>query len=207
MTKFRPVTERHEKVIIVLGGESLRGFDFGSLPADVPIITCNFVIEHIPRAEYWISIDNHRPRRWLPNRPPGPKYFYGVPETATWLPTDIHGLRRMPRGPLCDDPREIVSGSSGYAAINLAYHFYARKGAVLGLDGEGGHFYDAGEPLIEVGHKDPEGYFDSFPGLFLMAVRQLQQRNCVVANGSFHSRVDCFPRMSPNEAVRWLMND
>lgn len=202
--KFLPVMERHEKAVIILGGESLRGFDFNSIPVDVPIVTCNFVADHIPRFDYWVSIDTNRPKKWLAGRPKGPKYFYGIPSHATWLPKDVHGLRRMPRGPLCDDPREIVSGSSGYAALNLVYHFQCRLVVILGLDGDGGHFYDANEPLIEAGHKDPQGYHDSFPALFAMARRQLDARRCVVMNASMKSRVDCFDKVPIGGALQCL---
>lgn len=197
---FKPVTQRHDRVIIILGGESLCGFDFNLVPDRVPVITCNFVMDYLPfNVDYWVSIDTGAPMSWFPTRPKGPYYFYGVPQIA---PPGAHALRRCARGPLREDKSEIVTGSSGYAALNLAYHFEAQKIAVLGLDGAGGHFYDRSEPLIEEGHRDPVWYHDSFPDLFAMGEEQLRGR---VMNGSPNSRVTCFPRCTPEEAIKWVM--
>ena len=204
---FRPVAKRHTSVLIVLGGESIKGFDFSLIHEDITIITCNFVVDHIPRADYWISIDTGTPRTWLPRRPRGPYYFFGVPDGTDWLPRDVHPLRRMPRGDdntLCHDKTQVRTGSSGYAALNLAHHFHAPRIGIIGLDGAGGHFYNPGENLIEPGHRDPVGYLHSFPGLFAAAVPQLNARGCMVINGSLRSTVDCFPRAAPEDVVKWL---
>jgi len=49
---FQPVKQKHNRVLIVGGGESLVGFDFDQIiDFDGVIITVNNVISYLPRAD------------------------------------------------------------------------------------------------------------------------------------------------------------
>lgn len=206
MATFEPVTQRHDRVLIVLSGASLIGFDFTTIPADVTIITVNRTVAYIPRADYWVSIDKNVWKKFT--KPEGTYYFYGIDNAVQSFPPRVHKLRRVSRehdSTLCENPCEVRTGNSGYAAENLAYHFHPRKIAFLGLDGIGAHFYDLTEPLIEDGHRDPVWYAGSLPGLFAASLPQLAARGIEVRNGSPESRVTCFPRCSPQDALDWIV--
>lgn len=81
--RFIPVTQRHDKVLIVGGGESLIGFDIEQLKDfDGVIITVNNVINHLPRAEYWMTVDPMRggePQEAMRNLKEGTYYYCAYP--------------------------------------------------------------------------------------------------------------------------------
>lgn len=100
---------------------------------------------------------------------------------------------RAPGG-LSEDPGTINTGNSGFGGLGLAYHMRPHKVALLGVDGRKERRVDGGMPRS----------LDHLPALFESAVPQLRSAGIEVANGSPDSEVDCFPRMTPREAVQWL---
>ena len=118
-------------------------------------------------------------------------------------PAGVTYLRRLAgEGPLgaryglSDDASTIHTGNSAYGALGLAYLMGARSVAILGLDGtRDAYAYGPGRPL---------GDFAHLPALFRSALPQLARAGVTVQNGSPASRIDCFPRLTPQAAVAWI---
>jgi hypothetical protein len=210
--KFENVKQRHKKVLIVGGGESLVGFDIGSLvDFEGVVITVNSVILHLPRVDYWITGDLARPHKALEKRKKDCYYYAGYPyhilEYA--LPEGIHYLDKVVSESftLQEDKNKITGGvDSMYCALNLAYHFEAEEITILGMDCYGyGHWYDLETPYN--GYDNPnfdEEYLDKIPEKYENCVKQFEERGTRIVNGSPKSRVDCFKRMKPEEAISYF---
>jgi hypothetical protein len=201
------VTETVERVAIVASGPSLRGIAL-DFPRSVTVIAVNAAIDHIPRADFWFSMDAHYLGRGQPNmtrmlhRRPGTRYYVAVRPYGRQHPGIVH-LRRdravnddkSPRG-LSEDPTGICVGNSAWGALQLAYLMgRPAKVALFGVDGtQAGYAWGDGNP----------GTLKHLPVLFRTAMAQLEAAGMQVVNGSPRSMVDCFPRMTVNEAMEWL---
>jgi len=231
---FIPVYQKHDKIIIIGGGESLIGFDFEQLnDFDGAIITVNNVIFHLPRADYWITVDpmdkEGNPQRGMREQFEGTYYYCAFPdlERRPWhnkfykMVENVHYLERIVPGnnesnygmnqkdgyELQEDKRKITTGDSIYGALGLAYHFGAKKIVMLGVDGYGyGHWYDKNSPYNAHGIKDFENkYLNNIPRIYRQSVQQFNNRGCEVINGSQESKVDCFKRTTPQEAISLVL--
>lgn len=90
-------------------------------------------------------------------------------------------------------PWEIHAGNSAYGALQLATHMGAKRVVLAGVDGttdKGLGGYHSG-PLVHL------------PALFQSLVPGLEELGVEVVNASSVSAVDCFPRMTPKEALEW----
>lgn len=207
--KYTHVRHRERKVAIVASGSSLTGVDLSRLDG-VPVIAVNRAVLHCP-ADYWVTIDPDRKNYALMSHPaPGVRYYCGVPETygvggsrdhhVPLLP-HVRYLRRVTEPGLATCRSTLHSGNSGYAALGLAYHLGARWIALLGIDGtQDRYFYPpTGSPQLW-----PRMSLAHMPDLFRSAVGQLLGSGIMVLNGSPSSRVKCFPRCTPEEAIEWI---
>lgn len=204
---YKPVTQRHEKVIIVAGGSSLKGFDLKKLEnlKGVATIAVNEALCCF-KADYFVTIDPNPIRSLLIAKEHEHTYkFVGFKEPVEnahmllrWKPTDGEDYR------LREEKDEIQTTNSGYAAFNLAYHFEAKKVLLLGIDADDQkHFYnDVSYPIGSVGY---EKSLNLIPACFEAALPQIKQRGIYVVNGSMRSRVDCFPKMTPDDGIDWLL--
>jgi hypothetical protein len=218
---FQEVTQRHEKVLIIGGGESLCGFDWKLLDDwDGVIITVNNVVYHLPRADYWITVDpmsGGLPQRAMREKINGVYYYCAFPDLnkdifdKPYYETveGIHYLERIvpeESYKLQEDKDKITTGDSCYGALGLAYHFEAKLIIMLGVDVNGGygHWYDKTDPYNrEWGDKFGE-YQSSLPHIYEQSVEQFQKRGTVVINGSLNSAIDCFTKMKPEEAIKYI---
>lgn len=231
---FEPVTQKHGKVIIIGGGESLEDFDFEQLKDfDGAVITVNNVIFHLPRVDYWITVDpmerSGLPQKGMRMQEDGVYYYCAYPDLEKY-PHDkpfyqevdgVHYLERIvPSGAeykyftdkdnyrLQEEKNKITTGDSIYGALGLAYHFEAKKIVLLGVDGYGyGHWYDKKDPYNAYNQKDfKKKYLDNIPRIYRQSVKQLSEKGVEVLNGSPSSIIDCFKRVSPQEAINWIRN-
>ena len=226
---FEKVIEKHKKVIIIAGGESFRGFDLKQLIGfDGAVIAVNNAILHLPRADYWITVDP-MDKDLYPQLPMRlnkdisnklfTKFYCAFPD-LTKIPDaqfykkveGVHYLERISLNDkekfvLQEDKDKITSIDSTYGALGLAYHFGATKIAIFGLDGYGhGHWYDKNDPYN--GHGMPSSWFMQYKRNLIYKYRhclpQLNKRHVKVYNGSKDSKIDAFPRYSPQEAFKLL---
>lgn len=179
----------------------------------VLVIAVNGAIEWCAAADWFFSLDPSAYVCGLVARPrDGVKYHMAVPDSygTRLAPLKRHRaprlehvtyLRRLTgngvrgaRPGLSEDPGAINTGNSAYGALGLAYHQRPDRIAMLGVDGTNHSYaYLPGRPGWSLTH---------LPGLFASALPQLA--GIEVINGSPESRVDCFPRVSPEAALAWL---
>lgn len=226
---FSEVKEKHERVLIVGGGESLSQFNFNLLKnLDIAVVTVNNVVFHLPVVNYWITIDpiqnDGLPQRGMREQKAGVKYFCGLPDLSkiqnagdrnyyqrAILPGVQYLERILPENDhytLQEDKSKITTGDSIYSALGLAYHFEARKIAMIGVDVYGfGHWYDSKSPYNGYNQSTEkwEAYRNNVRRIYAHSVDQFVDKGIQVYNGSEESFVDCFPRMSPLEAVSKLI--
>jgi hypothetical protein len=210
------------RYLIVCSGPSLGYADIErikALPASVRVIAVNGAIGHIPaRTNVWFTLDvSLENLDEMHRRRPGVQYVAALPEGVELackpqalqerfasVPEHVERLRRMEGGGvlgslpgLSEHKHCINTGNSGYGAMGLAYHDdEAQRIAIVGLDGKAGCYFYGG--------RGPRGRIDHLPALFSSAVPQLQRRGIYVVNGSPKSAIQCFPRISPAEALDWI---
>lgn len=186
------------RVVIVAGGPSMAGFDYESLtPPDkylAPVVAVNAAMFDIPRAfmGYWSDPDFYLKFKDRIDA------FEGLKFTS-----DGHGhgrpgitpLERKGMEGLETDPRYIAhGGNSGYAAINVAFHFGASEILLLGFDMKDG-------PEGEIhGHDHYPADFErriNYTGharCFRTMLPVLAEHGVKVINCTPGSAIDAFPR-------------
>lgn len=201
-------------IVIVGSGASLRGFDWSLVPASARIIAVNGAVEAVPRADAFFTLDpSARNRQRMRVQRAGVKYYAAVPDDyGSWRATcpvhragreqGVSWLRRIAGdGPLgschglSEDRGSINTGNSAYGALGLAYHWWAERIVLLGVDGRGDYWHEPGGPAGSLAH---------LPALFASALPQLAARGISVINGSPDSAVTCFLRLPPEAAMEWL---
>lgn len=212
-TCFKPVTQRHDKVIIVAGGNSLRGFNLDKLNIpNVVTIAVNKAVEYF-NADYFCTIDRFTPTI-VKHYPKNCYKFIGFKEPIF---KDFHNLKRYlihhedvvtkDNTLLCEQKDMIQTHNSAYGAFNLAYHVEAKKILLLGIDADHSpHFYDdLSNPVIyDKGTKGWENSLAKLPFLFKSALPQINKRGITVINGSIDSNIQCFNKMPILKSLEWI---
>jgi hypothetical protein len=214
---------KHNTVIIVCTGPSLKNYDFTKLKEMGYIIAVNDAGKFLPFADAWFTLD---PWGCGIRGAQFPAGFHGdmyaaVPEAfglgsarnlahRVEAHPQINYLHRIPfhsisahqltdydylHWGLNEDPGSINTGNSGYGALNMAYHMRPKNIILLGLDGTKGYFYDAGKVTRSLHH---------LPKIFSSAVPQLNAAGIEVINGSQFSTVSCFNRCNLNSVNKKL---
>lgn len=103
---------------------------------------------------------------------------------------------------LCkDEGRVNLGGNSGYQAVNLAYHLGARKIILLGFDmhrKHGGHWHGEHDGMLSA----PANHIAKWRRMFEAMAIDLKKSRVRVVNATVGSALDCFQKMSLNEALR-----
>lgn len=109
-----------------------------------------------------------------------------------------HGFNRG----LCRKRDSINSGgNSGYQAVNLAYHFGAKRIVLLGFDmhrDNGGHWHGEHEGMLSA----PEKHIVKWIEMFEDMADDLKRAGVSVVNATPGSALRCFPRESMVDALR-----
>lgn len=200
----KPVTERHKKVIIIGGGESLTGFDFHRLDKfSGAIISVNYVIRHIPRCDYWITID--MAETWdLIGKNNNCVYYAGCEcrHVRKFKGENIHLLERVQY--FTDNQQKIIGANSGLAALNLACHFKPEKILMMGVDYCGyGHWYD-GESVFFNKLRNENNEKKNANRLFSQSIPIMKQQGTFVGNASPVSAIECFPKLTIDKGLKWM---
>lgn len=117
-------------LIIIGGGDSLRGFDFDRLPKGVPIWAVNWAACFLPRYDKLIALDG---------------FQEGYPTTDIETERTLHGGRWDRQGPGINRKPGHVGriNHSIFFAVNIALHEGFRNIVILGADQRGHrHWYD-----------------------------------------------------------------
>lgn len=221
---IQPVKPEHrfENVMIIGGGESLRGVDLSGIKDfNGAIISVNYVIQHLPRCDFWMTVDPAS--KGIPildrmERNPETYYYTAQPdlEKEKWhrgfypIHDYVHYLERIvPEKDysLQEDKTKITTGDSMYGALGLAYHFEPKRIFILGLDIYGkGHWYDLDYPYNLGWGSDWYAYKQRVVNIFAQSAPQLEKKGIEVWNGSAFSKVDVFPRITPEECLKKALN-
>lgn len=193
-----------ERVAVVGSGPSLRDIAPNEIVrCGATVIAVNGAIDWLGRADYWFTLDPSQVNMVRArHRVEGCRYVMALPRIARCpdgvtrllrVEGSLFGRARAPGG-LSDEPGAINTGNSGFGALNLAYHMRPRKILLLGVDAKQERRVDGGMPRS----------LEHLPALFASAVPQLKAAGIDVVNGSPDSKVTCFTRMTPREAMQWL---
>ena len=204
-----PVITNKTAVAIIATGPSFSDIPFQLFGPNVHIIAVKGAIFFVPRAHSWITVDaNNRCRRDQmaeAKRKPGTQYFaavpadYGTPTAyRNWHrpppESGIHYLERIGGEGLAEDPKQIITGNSAYAALGLAYHMGFRRVGLFGVD--------ATQDRYGTGWGGrPRGDLDKLHRLFADAIPQLQSRAMQVKNAG---ALRTWPTERPDGVIRWL---
>lgn len=213
---FHSVSESHPTVLIVASGPSLRGFDLSRLQGKGFILAVNGAAHHV-KADAWVTVDTlglqQRVRRQINSLADifgFPRYVaipddFGRPDARCPCdrcrpPIECLYLRRVPH--FSDNPSELCGLNSALGALNLAKHFQAKRIVLFGVDGRniGEYFY--GRRKRHFAKQDE--MLRKLPELFADVKNCEMLKNCEIINASPESAIDCFPRMSPSEALMRL---
>lgn len=204
-----PIVTNKTAVAIIATGPSFGDINFREFGPNVHIMAVKGAIFFTPRPHSWITVDaNNRCRRdqmAQKKRKPGVQYYAAVPAdygTPTayrrWHRPEaepgIHYLERIEGVGLAEDPRQIITGNSAYAALGLAYHMGFTRVGLFGVD--------ATQDLYGTGWGGrPRGDLGKLHRLFADAIPQLQARSIRVKNAG---GLRTWKSERPGEVISWL---
>lgn len=194
---------------IIATGPSFRGVRYALIQDHVHIIAVKGAIQGLNRVDSWITVDaNSRCRREQMaehRRKRGTQYFAAVPKDfgrsdalkhahRVKPEADIWWLERMQdiKG-LAEDPAQLQTGNSAFAALGLAYHMGFTKIGLFGVDGNNAQYgYGMGAPRGDLSH---------LGALFQTAIPQLEARGIKVMNAG---RLSTWPQTRYMDVITWL---
>lgn len=215
------VTCQNDNIIIVCSGSSLSKFNMNLLDGLGHIICVNNSYTGVPHFDSWFTLDpwglagDQLPKKGNAKLYAAVPQDFGtfhakIPQHRIQAPTKVTYLNRLMshnnpsvssetayRLGLSEDSGCINTGNSGFGALNLAYHMKPKKILILGMDGDIGYYYS---------QTQKNRALKFLPQMMQSTVKQLQDKNIKVINGSLHSTITCFDRYSPEEAIKAFKN-
>lgn len=192
-----------ETVVVIATGPSLTQDDVDYCRGKARVIVINNAHELAPWADAMYATDA-KWWAWHKGAPSftGPKWSM---EHSQWnnyraLYPEIQRLRNTGNGGLEHSPTGLRNGrNSGYAAMNLAYHYGATKIVMLGYNMQPWkgktHFF--GEHPQK--NKSP---YNQFRAAFESLVKPLAKAGVTVINCSRDSVLNCFPKAELRDALK-----
>lgn len=204
-----PVVTNKTAVAIIGTGPSFADIPFGMFGPNVHLIAVKGAIFFMPKADSWITVDANARCRFhqmsVAKRKRGTQYFAAVPydygtsgAVRRWhrpaAEPDIHYLERIEGVGLAEDPKQIITGNSAYAALGLAYHMGFKRVGIFGVD--------ATQDLYGTNWGGrPRGDLGKLHALFADAIPQLCGRDIQVKNAG---ALRTWPSERPPEVIKWL---
>lgn len=192
-----------EKWVICASGPSMAGVDLQLLRRfrswRVLAVNCTHLL--VPWADAMYAGDG----QWWDRYHVEVEDFRG--EKWTWsehaaLRYRLNRVRRAEGQGLCRKRLEVHSGgNSGYQAVNLAFHFGARRMVLLGFDmhrNAGGHWHGEHDGMLSA----PANHLPVWRQAFGRMAFDLRAEGVQVINATEGTALDCFPRMPLAEALR-----
>lgn len=191
------------KWIICAAGPSMAHVDLKMLRRfrswRVMVVNCTFRL--LPHADVLYAGD----LQWWNTYGAEAESFAGEKWTRDEFAALRYRLRRVAHKKgqgLCRQRGYVHSGgNSGYQAVNLAYHFGARKIALLGFDMHrkaGGHWHGEHHGMLSAPPSHMAVWRREFPAL----AADLRHEGVLVINATEGSALDCFPKIPLPEALR-----
>ena len=198
--------------VILAGGPSLKGVDLKPLRGKVRVIAINDSGQRAPWADVCYFGD---PPWWQMQQAQNPRSadgflsFHDMIYKAFWVTIanfgehpQVHCLWSTGQRGLEANPTALRTGSnSGYATINLAYHYGAKRIILLGYDmqcrGAVTHWHN--------GPREPAPLFSTLLNSFLThfdsLVHPLRDAGVEVINSTPDSALRCWPYLPLEEAI------
>lgn len=199
---FTKVVHHAERVAIVGTGASIKETKL-VLQDNVRLLAVNSAIYYHKDIDFWFTLDpSPSNMEIMKTRFFGIAYYAAVPDDFRVVSDHVRHLRRITglghgryrtKGGLSRDKGCIHTGNSAWGALQLAVHMGAKKVALFGIDGHGDYHYGGSPRNLTM-----------MPELFASSVGELKELGVEVINGSPSSVVDCFPRVTPTEAMQWI---
>jgi len=207
MLDFEEVPQLNEKVIIIGGGLSLKGFNFNRLNAlqiNSDIITVNQVFRHIPHWDYWFTSDYHEQL----NPPPSEgKRYCAIPENhCNKSENGVKCIKRVRGDGISIDKTQINDQSdSGFGALQFAILGGAKHILMLGIDhtGQAKHFYDDASFVPPISDRDCF-LWERDLIQWNIASEQLKNMDIDIKNACLDSRVKVGQKVSIDDGIKWL---
>ena len=203
--KIEPPYWNDRPVVIVGGGPSLKNVDFRWFNSSRTHVLCvNQAMLDVPACTTGISIDfdfvHHRRERLAQLKFP----LYVAMNTYDDPIENAINLKRLWDGKLSDDPETLISGgSSGYAALNLAYLKRAKLIYLFGFDygaDAGHHYHHEYTWFNNVNNLSWKHWAIAYHSM----LPQLRDRGVRVINATTNSNITVFTRMPPAQALAEL---
>lgn len=194
-----------DKWVVCASGPSIAKVDLSTIPPDWRIMVINNTWQLAPHADVLYAGDE----QWW-DRYHDECTFAGERWTRSLSAAIKYGIRhiRSREGEgLCLSPRTVhTGGNSGYQALNLAYHFGARRIIMLGYDmhrRDGGHWHG------DHTHKDgtlmlsaPNGHINAWRRNFRWLAKDFALEGVRVVNCTEGSALECFQRGNLEHELR-----
>jgi len=192
---------RGETVLIIASGPSAAAADIGAAQGRVRTITVNNSWELAPWADAHIACDAvwWEIHRGLPQF--GGLKLAGDLEAKDKFGIDLMPIDRASVDRLVLDKPQLVSGNSGFTAINLAAHFGARRILGVGFDctcAHGVHWHGLHGPVLANPDQDKT---DRWRRILDDAAPALAAHGVAFINCSEKSALTAYPKMSLSAAL------
>ncbi len=194
--EYRPITGKHDKVIIVATGTSLAGVDLTRLEglAGVTVVAINLAYCFF-KPDYWFSVSRN-PEHFAilyEQKPKCPRILANRKEFAV-----EHMLKPYPDKEwlVTEDKAGVNTLNSAHGAINLAYHWQAKKVLLLGCDCDGKGYFYGPFPKPKSWGQNLRWYKSILP--------QLDWVGMEILNASPQSQIDAFPKANIESGLNWI---
>ncbi len=205
-------------VALIGGGGSIGDFELERLRGVAHVIAVKAAMFEIPWADCGVGIDWPRYREWVPRLGKLTMPVYWGMDISLWhkvrgeawavQPDNVTFLEKLSGWAVSTDPGGIyIGGTSGFAALGVALLKQARRIALFGYDYQ---------PASQAGfHRNEQEYqnrrhqnmqwWTNWARSYTNIAPSLKKLGIDVVNASPNSRIEAFPKMTPNEALHWLM--
>lgn len=186
--------------VIIASGPSMKGFDLEPVRrSGRKVMVINNSWELAPWADVLYAGD----AQWWDKYHAGVT-FKGQRWTAQVEAAHKYGIclvQRHSEPGLDERPGHVnAGGNSGYAGINLAYHFGARDIILLGYDmkrTDVGHWHGDHENMLSA----PDAHIKVWKRKFESLAQDLHRLGVRVINSTPGTALECFPRMTLEQAL------
>jgi hypothetical protein len=204
-------------VAIVAGGPSLTGFDFERLRG-AHVLAVKGSIFDIPWADAGFGLDMPRYMEWrdkLANVQARVYWAVPVEQIDKTGPPPSHNVtfvRRLDGEAISDDPGEIYGGgTSGFGAVQIAFHKRAKDIVLFGFDYDGAYGHMAHNRPFR--HNDQHylrkraqsaANWLSWAEHFQQFIPHIVENNIRIINACPGSAIQCFQKMSLEDGVAFV---
>lgn len=212
-----PYWDDDKPIAVVAGGRSLVGYDLTRLRGRAYVMAVKASIFDLPWADAGFGIDTPRLLEWADMlRDTTMQVYWATPDTLPYelkpIPC-ITYLRRYKHSGLPRSPGEVAGGgSSGYGALSIVWHKIRHQGMgrtiiLFGFDyrmaKQEAPFRRNDQYYSRPRRQNPK-YWQGWADNFAVIAADFERAGVRVINASPESTIDAFPRVTIEEAEKYL---